>query len=66
MADAIDAARAKHMAKQSTIVAQREATAATGERPVVTAATFRRVAEHAMAEPGDPRDTGPMPKAKPG
>jgi hypothetical protein len=46
MGDAIDAAHAKHRAaKQSASVAERERAVARGERPVVTEATFRRIAE---------------------
>jgi hypothetical protein len=63
MADAIDAARAKHVAKQSAIVAQRERGVANGEAPVVSEATFRRIAEKAMS--GDEATVGPMPRRKP-
>jgi hypothetical protein len=68
MGDAIDAARAKHVAAlagQSQAVAERERSAAAGERPVVTAATFRRVAERAMAA-GDEALVDPAPRRKPG
>jgi hypothetical protein len=64
MGAAIDAAHAKHKAKQSALVAQREAGA--GDRPVVSDATFRRVAERVMAGTGDEATVGPMPKRKPG
>jgi hypothetical protein len=66
MADAIDAARAKHVAKQSALVAQREQAAASGEAPVVSEATFRRIAERAMSGDGDEATVGPMPRRKPG
>jgi hypothetical protein len=68
MADAIDAARAKYeatKAEQSALVAQREQAAATGEKPVVSEATFRRIAEKAMAT-GNETTVGPMPRRKPG
>jgi hypothetical protein len=64
MGDQIDAARAKYQAKQSAIVAQREQAVASGERPVVSDATFRRIAEKAMS--GDEATIGPAPKRKPG
>ena len=66
MADLIDAAHAKHKAKQSAIVATREQAATSGARPVVSEATFRRVAERVMAGAGDEATVGPMPKRKPG
>jgi hypothetical protein len=67
MANAIDAARAKHVAaltSQSQAVAERERTVASGERPVVSEATFRRVAERAMV--GDEAILDPTPRRKPG
>jgi hypothetical protein len=64
MADMMEAAGAKH--KQSAIVAQRENAAAAGERPVVSAATFRRVAERAFMATGDEATIGASPKRKPG
>jgi hypothetical protein len=74
MGDAIDAARAKLDAKrleatspQAAAVAAREHTAARGEAPVVTEATFRRIVERvAAAEAGNEATVGPMPRRKPG
>jgi hypothetical protein len=70
MADQIDAAHSRlrlieATSPQSAEVAQREQAAASGERPVVSEATFRRVAERAMAT-GNEAAIGAMPKRKPG
>jgi hypothetical protein len=70
MADQIDAAHARlrlieATSPQSAEVANRERTAASGERPVVSKATFRRIAEKAMAT-GNEAAIGPMPRRKPG
>ena len=64
MADRMEAAELRH--KQSALVAQRENAAAAGERPVVSSATFRRVAERAMMATGDEATIGASPKRKPG
>jgi hypothetical protein len=65
MADMMEAMhQARH--KQSQIVAQRENAAEAGERPVVSATTFRRVAERAMMATGDEATIGASPKRKPG
>jgi hypothetical protein len=59
-------APAPPMAPQSQAVAAREHAAAAGspERPVVSPAALKRVAERMV--PGREGDTGPMPKRKPG
>jgi hypothetical protein len=63
MGDMMEAAIAKRKAKQSAIVASRENAATAGERPVVSEATFRRVAERAL--PGREAEIG-SPLTKPG
>lgn len=63
MADRMEATELRH--KQSALVAQRENAAAAGERPVVSSATFRRVAEKAMTT-GDEATIGASPRRKPG
>jgi hypothetical protein len=80
LGDAIDAARAgstakqiegrvlapSPMAPQAQAVAERERMAAAGtpQRPVVSEATLKRVADRMI--PGREGDIGPMPRRKPG
>jgi hypothetical protein len=68
--DALDAviAKGRPKAEQSAMVAQRQQAAANGERPVVSDATFRRVAERVMAAgAGNEAVLDPVsPRRKPG